>query len=225
MNTAALTAILKDNELKKAFEKYINRQKIWKSYELATIHRDEITAIDIYYSKLSPADQSFAPNVWNKAQEIFNRIVHEEHMKALKIIEKKEGQKRELTVDEIKAYHLSARRSEKWKKFFKLSKVILNQTLSAHAEKEFPHTPEYAEYVRKKAKKEAEKLAKEHEMDREIDEWLGLSVAVATGDNKTATTISQRLSKKHQPKKGKAMKAADVAKAAKTRMKKLLHLS
>lgn len=223
-NTSTLVKILKDSELKKVFEKILQKRGLWRLYELATIHRDEMTVREIYFENYSAKELNFAPTIYKTAKVIYNKLLLIEDKKMLAKVKKDEGRARNLTSEDMDQVTINVRESVGWKKFFKSVKVVLNQKLNELAERELRHTPEYAEYVRKKAKKEAERLAKEHEMDREMDDWLGLSVAVATGDDQSAARLSQSLSTKHKPKNGKAKKASEMLKAAKTKVAKVFHL-
>ena len=221
----ALVAVLKDSALKKAFEAAISKRGLDKPYELARVHKDPLTVIQIYFANFTAKERDFCPAVYRNALPVFQKLSAAAQKAKLAEIARAEGQARALTDAEAAEVNLRARQSSEWAAFTKNAKIRLNLAFSEFCEKELPHTPEYAAYARKKAAAEAAKLAKEHEMDKEIDEWLGLSVAVATGDDKSAATISKRLSKSHKPKKGKSKSAGDLFAAAKTRMAKIFHLA
>ena len=225
MNTARLNEVMADKDLKTILETVVRTRGIWKSYELAMFHQNEQTADLIYFNEIDPKDMAFAPNVYNMGQKIFNAQLEDRHRELWDAIVEKEGQGRKLSDDEMHDLKVAVRCSDQWKQFFRLSKVILNQRLNAFCIKELPHTVEYVAYIREKARPEAERLAKEHDMAGESDEWLKLSVAVATGDRKTADRLSLSLSKRHKPKKGKAKKARDLLTAAKTRLARRLGLA
>jgi len=102
------------------------------------------------------------------------------------------------------------RQSPTRKKLVKVAIVSLNERFRELAAKESPRTPEYAACQRKKVEDQARTAAKELELEREMDEFLGLAVSVRTGDATTPRRLSQSLAKKHKPKKRAARSAVDL---------------
>jgi len=204
-NTAALAAIQKDAKMHAAFETFLERQKLGLLYQFARIHKDERTAWRFHLASPSSQEMAFAKDlfVWVKAK--YDGMVHKE------INERMQG--RSIPKNEAQAFlaqiYLDSSGSAEWKKIFKMVKIQLNQRFSALAAKEFPHTPEYAACYRKKVEAEARKAAKELELERELDAFLGLAVSVGTGDRAGSRRFSETLAKKHKPKKGKAKTAGE----------------
>ena len=107
--------------------------------------------------------------------------------------------------------------SPEWAKVYKTMMVALRTRLVTFVNDEFPHTPEYAAHIRAVGERDAAKLARDMELDREMDEFLGLTVAVAQNDTAAVNRLSRQLSERHAPKRGKRFKPGDIVKKIKTK--------
>ncbi|MFK7945683.1 MAG: hypothetical protein AB8B85_22625 [Paracoccaceae bacterium] len=201
-NLAILSDIQKDAKLHAAFGKFLHRRQLSKLYEFARLHNEERTAFKMAFQDPSAIEVKFSKGLLKKGHDLHQQTLHAIHAKRKKEFRGDPDYEEKISFD---ACFAATNASPEWAKIFKAVKVGLNQHFAAFAQTEFPHTPEYAAYVREAAKAEAKKAAADLELEREVDEFLGLAVAVGTGDANTSKRLSQSLSKKHKPKKGKGM--------------------
>lgn len=216
MSTAALVDVQKNAKKHAAFEKYLDKKKLGRLYDFVRLHRDEKTAYKMGFKPATTTEQAFSGGIIKRVVQIYDQMVNQE------ITTRMEG--RTIPRDQADAFlsqiYTDIVQSSKWRQTFKAAMVGLNQRFGAEAANEFPHSPEYAAWYRAKVEADAKKAAKDLELERELDAFLGLAVSVRTGDSGGSKRFSQQLAKAHKPKKGKAMSPAQFISYVKSKFKK-----
>ncbi|MEO0993888.1 MAG: hypothetical protein AAFU49_10130 [Pseudomonadota bacterium] len=215
-NTAALIDVQKDSKKHAAFEKYLDKKKLGTLYDFVRLHRDEKTAYRVGFKDASTVEKTFSKGIIGRVKQIYDAMVNQE------ITTRMNGGS--IPRDQADAFlnkiYSDIVQTPKWKQTFKAAMVGLNQRFSAEAANEFPHSPEYAAWYRSKVEADAKKAAKDLELEKELDAFLGLAVSVRTGDSAGSKRFSQQLAKTHKPKKGKGMSPAQFISYVKSKFKK-----
>ncbi len=215
-NTAALVDVQRDAKKHAAFEKYLEKKQLGTLYDFVRLHKDEKTAWKVGFQRATSTEVTFSKGIIKNVATKYDNMVNEQITTRMKggTIPKDKAQ------EFLNKIYADIVQTAEWKQTFKAAIVGLNQRFSAEAANEFPHSPEYAAYMRKKLEADAKKAAKDLELEKELDAFLGLAVSVSSGDTAGSKRFSQQLAKQHKPKKGKAMSPAQFISYVKSKFKK-----
>ena len=212
-----INRINKDTALYAAIRKVMVKMKLQRLLDFTLTDNDPAGAFWGFVQNHTGPENTFAKGTLAKVKDAHQNLVAKQYKKIIKddpnFIDRDK-------IDQMSPmdYLVNAvNESSEWTKVYKTMMVALRTRLVTFVNEEFPHTPEYAAHFRAVGERDAAKLARDMELDRELDEFLGLTVAVAQNDTAAVNRLSRQLSERHAPKRGKKIKPGDIVKKIKAK--------
>ena len=200
-----LNSIMKDKKLLQAFENFLQRQKLDRAWEFARLHKDPRTAYRIFVANMTSKEKEFAPSVKENGDELVKKL-------SPIIADRWEESNPKFTslpfADQQKLVEEKLYAEDHWTKFLPAAKNAMLERFEKLANGAFRSSDEYKKVIRGSI--DGKKAASELGLEAELDAFLGLAVAIGTGDKSTESRLSKVLESKQKPKKGKPMKQKEL---------------
>ncbi|MEM7743093.1 MAG: hypothetical protein AAF409_05230 [Pseudomonadota bacterium] len=217
VDMTVITRINKDTALYAALRKVMVKKKLQRLLDFTLTDDDPTSAFWGFLHNHTGPENKFSNGTLTKVMNAHEKLLDKQRKKIVKIDPNFEDRDK---IDHMSPFDYvvnAVNESSEWKQIYKAMMVSLKTRLVTFVNNEFPHTPEYAAYFRAVGERDAAKLAREMELDRELDDFLGLTVAVAQNDTAAVNRLSRQLSDRHQPRRGKKFKPGDIVKKIKAK--------